>query len=445
MPLQPALHAAAAHAQPESFANFARHLDPDWIEEALEATGTATLRRRRLPADQVVWLVIGIALLRDRSIKQVVQQLDLALPAPHGGVAPSSIPKARARLTAEPMKWLFERSGSKWGHESAARHRWRGLSLYGIDGTSFLVADTAANDAAFGRHVAGGGESSNPMLRLVTLMALRSHLLVAAGFGSFARTSEHALARPLIEHLPPHSLTIVDSLYLTAALLMSIEDPAAHRHWLLPAKTNTRMRVVTKHSETDALVEMDVSDDARSKDPSLPKTWRARAVRYVRPGFPERVLLTSLLDHHAYPEHAVRELYHERWEIELGYDELKTEMLDGAVTLRSKSPDAVAQELWGVLIGFNLVRLEMERIANEVKLPPTRISFVAALHFIRDEMSWSAASTSPGAIPKHLRKLRDTLLRFVLPPRRSARSYPRTIKNDYRRYPRRRKVSPSAK
>ena len=437
MALDLALQATAANSHLGSFATFAAHIDPSWIEEALEATGTATLRRRRLPAEQVIWLVLGIALFRDRSIKQVVENLDLALPSPQGGVAGSAIPKARARLGAEPMKWLFERSGRKWGHESADRHRWRGLSLYGLDGSSLRLADTEENVDTFGRFVSGGGESSNPMLRLVVLMALRSHLLVSASFGPYAATSELAHAQPLLSEIPPRSLTIVDALYLSAALLLSIEHRGESRHWMLPAKTNTKMRVVEERSATDSTVEMVVSADARAKDPSLPATWLARAIRYQRAGHAPRILLTSLLDHVAFPEDELSELYHERWELELAYDELKTEMLDAQITLRSKSPTGVQQELWGTLIGFNLIRLEMERIAAEARVAPTRISFVAALHFIRDEINWSASSQAPGAIPKKLLRMRDLIRRFVLPPRRPKRSYPREIKNDYRRYPRR--------
>jgi hypothetical protein len=79
----------------------------------------------------------------------------------------------------------------------------------------------------------------------------------------------------------------------------------------------------------------------------------------------------------------------------------------------------------------------MERIANEARVAPTRISFIAALHLIRDQWAWSTDARSPGAIPKQLATLRERLKRFVLPPRRSNRSYPRMLKNDYRAYPRR--------
>ena len=90
-------------------------------------------------------------------------------------------------------------------------------------------------------------------------------------------------------------------------------------------------------------------------------------------------------------------LFRERWELELGYDEIKTEMLEREESIRSKSPAAVAQELWGILLAYNLVRLEMERVADEAGVEPTRISFITALHLVCDEWLWCAVA-SPGAI-----------------------------------------------
>jgi hypothetical protein len=118
-------------------------------------------------------------------------------------------------------------------------------------------------------------------------------------------------------------------------------------------------------------------------------------------GLRAQTLLTSLLDPQAFPADEIATRYHERWELELGYDEIKTEMLDREEAIRSKSPTAVTQELWGIFLAYNLVRLEMERVAEDAGVEPTRISFVAALRLICDEWLWCAVAT-PGAIPKHL-------------------------------------------
>jgi hypothetical protein len=133
-----------------------------------------------------------------------------------------------------------------------------------------------------------------------------------------------------------------------------------------------------------------------------PQTSIVRVIQYQRQSGTTGWLLTSLVDAKLYPAEEIVELYSERWEIELGYDEVKTELLEREETIRSKSPGSVNQELWGILLAYNLVRLEMECIAQEANVEPLRISFVNALRLIQDEWPWAAVAT-PGAIPKRFK------------------------------------------
>jgi hypothetical protein len=422
-----------------AFDRFRASVDPAWIEEALEATGTATLRRRRLPAEQVIWLVLGMALYRNRPIDEIVAKLDLALPGPRGPTpAPSAVVQARGRLGEEPMRWLFERCSEKWAHERARQHAWRGLALYGVDGTTTRVPDSPENREHFGGQRGPRGDSGYPQARIVTLMTLRTHLLAAARFGPYA-SSEAVYARSLWPQVPDNALVIVDRNFYDAGVLVPLASHGVSRHWLIRAKRNLRWQVLRRLGPGDELVEMEVSHQARAANPSLPRRWEARAIRYQRRGFPPQVLLTSLVEHERFPAAEIAALYHERWELELGYDEVKTDMLDRQEAIRSRRPAGVAQELWGVALAYNLVRLEMVRIAEDAGVPPNRISFVMALRLIRDEWLWCAIA-KPGAIPRHLRELRAEVLRFVLPPRRSQRSYPRAVKIKMSSYPLKRRV-----
>jgi len=435
MHLRTALACVAQVPRPQSFDTFRSRIDPAWIQEALQATGTASLRRRRLPADQVIWLVLGMALFRDRAIVEVAQSLNLTLPGRRGpAVAPSAVAQARARLGEEPMEWLFETCARHWSHASAGQHRWRGLALYGVDGTTLRVPDSPENRKHFGSAGEGPrGRSAYPQLRLLTLSALRSHLLAAASFGPYS-LGEGTYARSLWAELPDESLCLVDRNFFAADVLIPLSRSGRSRHWLIRAKKNLKWRVLEHLGKDDYLVEMTVSHHARRKNPTLPERWVLRAIRYQRRGFQPQWLLTSMLDEEAYPAIEIVRLYHERWEIELGYDEIKTEMLDREEAIRSKSPERIRQELWGILLAYNLVRLEMERVAEEAGVEPTRISFITSLHIICDEWIWSA-SASPGAIPRHLRNLRATLRRFILPPRRPERRYPRAVKIKMSSYP----------
>lgn len=436
MDLDRAIRQTLTLEYPESFDRVRQHMKLEWVMDALKVSGTATVRRRRLPAEVVVWIVLAIALFRNRSIADVVSKLDLSLPSTRNAeVVSSAIVQARQRIGSEPLAVLFHRSASEWAHSSAAAHRWNGLSVYGVDGTSVRLQDTPEIRSHFGGHPAGDGVvSSYPIARVVALMALRSHVIADVAFGPFD-IPELTLAEALWDSVPGDSLVILDKGFLSASVLLNIQNGAPRRHWLTRAKSNTKWRVLKTFGDGDVLVEMDISSVALQRDSTLPKTWRARAVRYQRKGHQPSWLLTSLEDPEAYPASELIELYHERWEIEIGYDELKTELLDREETLRSKSVDGVNQELWGVLITYNLIRVEIERIAAEAGVEPTRISFVSAMRLIADEWLWCAVGT-PGTIPKKLAALREKVMkRFILPPRKGERSYPREVKLRTSHYP----------
>ncbi|WP_197383888.1 transposase domain-containing protein, partial [Ralstonia pseudosolanacearum] len=137
--------------QPADLSRLAEHLPYEWIERAVTATGTASIRRRRLPAEQVVWLVIALAMYRHWSISEVVDSLDLALPNESAAfVSKSAITQARERIGQAPLAWLFKRTAQAWTLQDGARHAIKGLSLWAIDGTTLRTADSPANREHFG-------------------------------------------------------------------------------------------------------------------------------------------------------------------------------------------------------------------------------------------------------------------------------------------------------
>jgi hypothetical protein len=423
--------ALVPQALPGDFEQFRRHLSREWIDEALAVTGTATIRRRRLPADHVIWLLIGMALLRNESIERVAFMLGVALPAKSGlSVVRSALPQARARLGDEPLEYLFSTTGDAWGRKSADAHRYRGLAVYAVDGTTMRVPDMPENWEAFGGSPGNGTRagSAYPTARVLGLMVARSHLLAAMRIGAYD-VGEVTLARELWADLPRDSLTLIDRNFLVAADLNRLCADGTNRHFLTRAKSTTRLKVLERLGKDDALVEVELSPQTRRKHPGLPEQWVARAITYQRKGFPPSVLLTSLLDPSKHPRAELVGLYHERWEIELGYDEIKTHLLAREEAIRSRTPTGVRQELWAIALAYNLVRLEMERAAAEAGVAPTRISFVNALSFIRQAwLIWSMQPLAPARIPAALIDLRKTLRMLLLPERRPERAYPRVVK-----------------
>jgi hypothetical protein len=439
MDLGHALEAVGTGERSASFEVFADSLDLQWIEAALAATGSATVRRRKLPAEQVVWIVIGMALFRDRSIQEVVHHLELALPgraptARRASATSSAVVQARNRLGVAPLATLFEQTAARWAGASAEAHRWRGLAIYGVDGSALRVPDTPENEAAFGRPGSGRGPAGYPQLRLVALMVLRSHLLAGLSLGAWS-AGELTLAEPLWEKLPDRSLTILDRGFLSYALLHRLATSGTERHWLIRTKSNLQWRTLKRLGPNDELVEILVSRQTRRTHPELPDPLQVRAVRYQRPGFRPQTLLTSLLDPAAYPAAEIAELYHERWELELGFDEIKTHTLEREEALRSRAPERVRQEVWGLAIAYNLLRLHMQHVAQRERVAPSRISFRHTLLLVRNFWQLTAWLTSPGNLPRRLEGLHQELALLILPPRRPRR-YPRAVKIKMSSYPR---------
>jgi hypothetical protein len=442
MKLTDTIHEILQADIPTSFARFGRVLDAQWIEDALTETGTASIRKRKLPAQVIVWLVIGMALFRDRSINEVISHLGLVFQPkknPCAGsktIVPSAIPQARYHVGPDPLKLIFERTAKTWAAADAEANRWRGLSLFGIDGTTLRVSDTDDNREAFGLPGTGQGQASYPQVRLVALMALRSHAIYAVVFGPYSgkKNGEHSLATELWSQVPDQSLIIMDRGFIDYGLFYRLSHGdngtvTEQRHWLVRAKKNLCWKLIQRLGPNDELVELTLSPVARHKDPGLPKTMIVRAIRYQIKGFQPQVLLTSLIDSNLYPATEIVDLYHERWEIELGYDEIKTHMLEREESLRSKKSEGVRQEIWGILLAYNLVRKEMLDVAQTAGVSPLQVSFRHSLQLIRIFCMVEAWTCAPGNLPKRLSSHLEMMASLlILPERRPDRYYKRHVK-----------------
>jgi hypothetical protein len=410
------------------------HLPYEWIEAALEYKGKASIRVRLLPARQVVWLVIGLALYRHLSIKEVLDDLDLALPELEGRcVTASAACQARERLGAEPLHWLFQTSAKAWHNEDRSAFQFHGMDLLAMDGTTLRLADSAANREHFGAQIYADKKVANfPQTRGVTLMSVPTHLVLDARFGVY-KTSEMTYARELIPSIPDNSLTILDRGFLSAELLCNLVARGTQRHYLIPAKSNTKWKLIDGTDE-DGTVEMEVSNEAMALDATLPATWRARAIRIADGKGKLVYLLTSLTDRKLFRVKQLIDCYWRRWEIETSYRELKHSMLGSAHTLRSMTVEGVTQEIWGALIAYNLVRVEIAKAALEAKCQPTDISFTLAFRTIQYELFIAAATQAQGKLPAGLKRLRQRLV-LDLKEFRPDRKFDRVVKAKAQRYP----------
>ncbi|HAS8529035.1 TPA: IS4-like element ISVvu3 family transposase, partial [Vibrio vulnificus] len=232
--------------------------------------------------------------------------------------------------------------------------------------------------------------------------------------------------------LPDNSVTLLDKGFYGADLLLSLQNSGSNRHWLLPAKKGVKFRLLDDEESDDMLVEMKVSPQARKKNPNLPEKWQVRAVTYQVQG-KHKTVFTSL-PREEYDAESVAELYHERWEIELGYRDIKSSMQHNALVLRSKTVELVYQELWGLLLGYNLVRREASQAAVAHGRMANEISFKYACQFIASQLKVMSKAVSPGNTPKRLKSLRgDLSILFI--DKRPKPNRPRAVKISKTRYP----------
>ena len=342
---------------------------------------------------------------------------------------PSATAQGRQRLGEAPLAHLFDQISHGWCNAPVpVDGLFQGLRLLAVDGVVWSTQDTAEHRDVFGGGRSQHGEGSWPQVRAVCLMDVHTHLIRATAFGAYT-TGELSYACDLMTAAPDASLTIFDRAYYSAAFLLAWQHAGERRHWLMRAKSSLRYEVIRPLGEGDAWVRLPVSPQARRQDPELPAYWEARLI--VGPS--GRRYLTSLADAVGYPADRVAACYRQRWEIELGFRDIKQSMQANDTVLRSKRPELVRQEIWGLLIAYNLLRWEMHQTADELGVPPTRLSFQGFTRAIVAELRYAPLET-PGAFPKRLARLRQHARVYLLPPRRQ-RSCPREVKRRPHKYP----------
>jgi Transposase DDE domain/Insertion element 4 transposase N-terminal len=419
---------------------FAEHIPTQWIDSALSLSSHATIRRRRLPADRVVWLVVGMAFFRNEPIEEVARRLNICAEglANEELLARSGLSQARQRLGDEPLEQLFKQCANVWGVERYPSDDWRGLQVYAIDGALFRTQDNETLRSHFGSgNTATDRQTPFPMLRLVALMNARSHIIANAAISPY-RKGEIPLAKAFIDAIPTHSVTLLDKGFFSAELLLSISADT-QRHWVIPERKGLVYEVVEHHGPGDCLLKMKVSPQARKRNPALPEHWQVRAVTYEVQGH-EKTVFTSLpSDRHSAEQIAT--LYHERWEIELGFRDIKSSMQSNAITLRSKKVSLVYQELWGLLLGYNLVRREASQAAVVHRKSPGEVSFKFAYQFIAAQLIVMAGAGSLSQTPRRLQELRGGIASLFI-KKRPRPSRPRAVKISKTRYPVNRYAAP---
>lgn len=394
----------------------------------------APQRESPLHPSLVVWLTLAMALFRADSIPNVFARLltrwrESKPWLSFRAVTDGALAHARRRLGALPLRRLFEEISKRVAPEPS----FHGLRVWSLDGTVLAAADTPANERAFGRHHASKGRSAFPQLRLLTLTAARTHEIRDVHWGPY-RQSEASMAADVVRNLRKGDLVLMDRGFMSMHFYAHL---AQNDVVFVSRVRNTRkMRVLACRGPGDYEVEVKGARPTDPKDHRGRCTMILRLIEY-RIGHEWVRLLTNLTDA-SISGREIAELYHERWEVELVFDELKTHIVSvrhGTLDLpfRGKSPEMVEQELWATLAAFNLVRREIAGAARLHRIDPRRISFTDALVVI--VATWRVGSRSKADRRRAHARLLDDLAACELDRWRRPRKCPRVVRVRSNTYP----------
>jgi hypothetical protein len=401
------------------------------IKAVLREEGAQEMRERKLNMAVVVLLVIAMNIYTHLSIGHVMRKMAQGLrfiwPDPTYRLPKdNAITYRRYQLGARPLVALFHRVCRPMATERTRGAFLFGLRLMAIDGTVEDVPDTPENAAVFGRHHGDRGDSAFPQVRGVYLVECGTHAIVDAGFWP-CRISERVGGFRMLRSVEPGMLVMWDRGLHDYDMIAAVRRRGAHVLSRLPS--NIKPKRVRRLPDGSYLAYLYPSDYNRRK---RGQRLLVRIIEYTLtdpalPGYGEvHRLITTLLDHKAYPALDLVCAYHERWESELVIDEMDTHQRLGGGTLRSLKPVGVIQELYGLLIAHYAIRSLMHEAALQAGVDPDRLSFVHALRVIHD-----AIPEFQMTVPDQLPQLYARLLRDVadgrLPPRR-LRSNPRVVK-----------------
>src|SRR4051812_25530251 len=370
----------------------------DQVRHILTATGKASERERDLPADVMVYYTIALALYMGSSTREVLRCLLEGLRWLWGAEAvkvagKSGISQARTRLGAEPLHRLYDQVVHPVATRATRGAWYRQWRLVSLDGSCLDIADTEVNRATFGRPEASRGESAFPQVRFVALVENGTHVLFGARLGRYEE-GETMLARQVLLALRPGMLCLADRQFFGHALWQAAAATGAALLWRVKHKVRLPRETVLadgSHLTTIYPSEKDRRHQAhgirvRGVEYRLEGGVRGAGLYRVGGGVPPRGAGPPRAGGAAAPAAELAALYHERWEIEGALDELKTHLRGARMVLRSKTPELVRQEFWGLLLAHFAVRGLMHEAALRADEDPDRLSFQHAVRVVRRKL-----------------------------------------------------------
>ena len=365
------------------------------VQAILAATGREGKRKRLLPGSMMVYYVIALGLFVGVGCREVLRRLlDGALwiwPNEVRVATESAITQARQRLGSVPIEKLYEEVVVPIAKKITRGAWYRAWRVVSVDGFTFDVAESDENVKAFGRPGSSRGKSAYPQVRVVGFLENGTHVFFGAEMDR-CDVGEITIAKRILGKLRKNMLCLADRNFLCYPLWQQAVATGAKLVWR--AKLQLVIPKIRKLSDGSYLAKIYPSPKHRRADR---ESILVRLVDYRIDGFRENYrLVTNILDPTQAPALELAELYSERWTIETAIDELKTHLRGGKVVLRSKLPELVRQDVFGLLLAHYGVRFVMHDAALSEDISTDELSFVHTLRVVHRKLPWFV-SFSPSA------------------------------------------------
>ena len=295
----------------------------------------------------------------------------------------SGISQARTRLGSKPLKELHDEVVQPIARSNTKGAWYRKWHLVSLDGSTMETADNRENEAAFGRPGASRGKSGYPQIRFVSLVENGTHVLFGTELADY-HTAEAVLARQVIPHLKAGMLCLADRSFFGFELWQKAQGTGADLLWRV--KKNLVLPCYQRLPDGSYLSRIYASQHDRRRDT---KGIEVRVIEYrlVGRGSPQVYrVITTILSPEAAPATELAALYGQRWEIETALDELKTHLRGPRLQLRSKTPDLVRQEFYGLVMTHFAIRGLMHEAAMKGDVDSDKLSFVHAVRVVRRKL-----------------------------------------------------------
>lgn len=368
----------------------ARVVPAEAVHAALDAHGCNSQRLRSFPAVAGVYYCMALSLYPEAAYEEVfsavAQGLAWAAGAPQTlRVSKSSISELRSKIGPEPLAELIERCCHPLAElASHPQAFYRGLRLVALDGSHFELPDEPDNIEQFGYPGSRTGHAGYPQAQCAVLVECASHAILAANIDRY-RASEWGVCEPLLKRLDGTMLCLADRGFNGFEYWRKARGTGAQLLWR--CTRNRQLPVVERLPDGSYLsaIHPPRTSSLRGQDevagtPAM-EPIPVRVIEYTMPGLPEGEaryrLLTSLLDPEAAPALELAALYHERWQVEAVFDELKVHLLQGRRVFRSKKAALVRQEFYGWVLAHYCVRWLVHLGATKGGFAHSRQSFTA--------------------------------------------------------------------